>query len=120
MSSNTIKNVEREYLIERDADFRAGDTVAVSFRISEGGKSRIQIFEGTVLKRKGQGLGATFTVRKHSGSGVYVERIFPVNSPLVTDINVVKRGKVRRSKIYYMRDRIGKATRIKSADKKPK
>ncbi len=114
MSSNTIKNVEREYLIEREADFRAGDTVAVSFRISEGGKSRIQVFEG----RKGQGLGATFTVRKHSGSGVYVERIFPVNSPLVTDIKVVKRGKVRRSKIYYMRDRIGKATRIKSAEKK--
>ena len=110
----TLKNVEKEFITDNgDISFSTGDTVAVSFKIKEGNKSRIQIFQGVVIQRSGTGTGATFTVRKSSGSNVFVERIFPLHSPLIEDIDVIRKGKVRRAKIFYMRERTGKATRIK-------
>jgi large subunit ribosomal protein L19 len=92
--------------------FEVGDTVAVSVNIKEGAKERIQMFEGTVISRNGGGLTETFTVRRLS-HGVGVERVFPVHSPNVVDVKVVRRGKVRRAKLYYLRDRVGKAARVK-------
>jgi len=108
-----IKTVEKEFLTDKEVEFNPGDTIAVSFKIQEGNKSRIQNFQGTVIQKKGKGLSKTFTVRKSSGSNVYVERIFPCHSPLINDIKVVQKGRVRRSKLYYIRERTGKATRIK-------
>lgn len=93
-------------------DFRPGDNVAVSYKIIEGDKERIQIFRGDVLQIKGQGATKTFTVRKMS-SGVGVERIFPLYSPTIAEIKVLKRGKVRRAKLYYLRGLVGKKARIK-------
>ncbi|WP_420459466.1 50S ribosomal protein L19 [Neolewinella sp.] len=92
--------------------FRAGDTVAVDYIITEGEKSRIQQFRGDVIQIKGEGLTKTFTVRKISNA-VGVERIFPLSSPSIDKITVVKRGKVRRSRLFYLRDRVGKKARIK-------
>ena len=92
--------------------FRAGDTVAVDYIITEGEKSRIQQFRGDVIQIKGEGLTKTFTVRKISNA-VGVERIFPMSSPSIDKITVVKRGKVRRSRLFYLRDRVGKKARIK-------
>ncbi|MFA6923768.1 MAG: 50S ribosomal protein L19 [Bacteroidales bacterium] len=92
--------------------FKAGDTITVSYKIKEGAKERIQQFQGTVLQRKGTGLSKTFTVRKISGN-VGVERIFPLNSPFIDEIEVNKRGKVRRAKIFYLRKLKGKSARIK-------
>ena len=92
--------------------FRAGDTVRVHVKIREGDKERIQVFEGVVLQRRGGGAGETFTVRKVS-SGVGVERIFPVHSPNIDQVVVLFRGKVRQSRLYYLRERKGKAARIK-------
>jgi large subunit ribosomal protein L19 len=92
--------------------FRAGDTVRVSVRVKEGEKERLQAFEGVVIARRGSGVSATFTVRKIS-NGVGVERIFPVHSPMLGDIAVVRRGLVRRAKLYYLRNVTGKAARIK-------
>jgi large subunit ribosomal protein L19 len=91
--------------------FEAGDTVAVHYKIKEGNKERIQVFSGVVIQKKGKGSTETFTVRKMS-SGVGVERIFPSNSPFIDQLEVMKRGKVRRSRIFYLRDRKGKAARI--------
>lgn len=108
-----MKDVEREYLSKRVCDFNPGDTIAISFKIQEGSKTRVQNFQGVVIQKKGTGLGETFTVRKSSGNNVYVERIFPLHSPLITDIKRVRKGRVRRAKLFYLRDRIGKATRIK-------
>ena len=93
-------------------DFRAGDTIIVDYRISEGDKSRIQQFRGDVIQIKGEGPTKTFTVRKIS-NGVGVERIFPFSSPAIDGISIVKRGKVRRSRLFYLRDRVGKKARIK-------
>lgn len=93
-------------------EFRAGDGVAVSYKIVEGEKERIQIFKGDVIQTKGTGLTKTFTVRKMS-NGVGVERIFPISSPNIVDIEIIKRGKVRRAKLYYLRDLVGKKARIK-------
>ena len=94
-------------------DFRSGDTISVGYRVIEGSRSRIQSFEGVVIKiSAGHGLDKTFTVRKIS-SGVGVERIFPLHSPNIDSIKVLKHGKVRRAKLYYLRSRVGKATRIK-------
>jgi len=103
----------QEQLIEKKqwADFKAGDTITVYYKIIEGNKEREQQFQGIVLQRKGAGLTETFTIRKMSG-GVGVERIFPVNSPKITRIDVNKRGKVRRARIFYLRDMIGKNARI--------
>ncbi len=108
-----IKTEEKEYITDREMSFSSGDTIAVSFTIKEGNKTRIQTFQGTVIQVKGKGLGKSFTVRKSSGNNIYVERIFPFNSPLITDIKVIQKGRVRRAKLYYLRDRTGKATRIR-------
>lgn len=92
--------------------FGPGDTLKVNVRVVEGAKERVQVFQGYVVKRQGSGIQETFTVRKLS-SGIGVERTFPVHSPVVQSIEVVTRGDVRRAKLYYMRDRIGKAARVK-------
>lgn len=92
--------------------FRSGDTLRVNVRVKEGDKERIQAFEGVCIARRGSGVSETFTVRKIS-NGVGVERIFPVHSPMIGDIQVVRRGRVRRAKLYYLRQLTGKATRIK-------
>ena len=92
--------------------FRSGDTVRVDVRVKEGDKERIQAFEGVCIARRGAGVSETFTVRKIS-NGVGVERIFPVHSPMIGGIQVVRRGRVRRAKLYYLRNLTGKATRIK-------
>jgi large subunit ribosomal protein L19 len=92
--------------------FRAGDTLRVNVRVKEGDKERIQAFEGVCIARRGSGVSESFTVRKIS-NGVGVERIFPVHSPMIADIAVVRRGRVRRAKLYYLRQLTGKATRIK-------
>lgn len=93
-------------------NFRAGDTVQVHVNIVEGSRSRIQIFQGIVIGRQGSGIAETFRVRKHS-FGVGVERVFPIHAPTVDKIEVVTRGDVRRAKLYYLRDRVGKATRVR-------
>ncbi len=93
-------------------EFKAGDTITVTYKIKEGSKERLQSFQGVVIQRKGTGSTATFTIRKIA-SGVGVERIFPISSPFLEEIKVNKSGVVRRSKIYYMRERTGKAARIK-------
>ena len=92
--------------------FRAGDTLRVNVRVKEGDKERLQAFEGVCIARRGAGVNETFTVRKVS-NGVGVERIFPVHSPMIGDLVVVRRGRVRRAKLYYLRNLTGKATRIK-------
>lgn len=92
--------------------FRAGDTIAVHYKIVEGNKERIQVFKGDVIQISGSGKTKTFTVRKIS-SGIGVERIFPITSPAIVKIEVLKHGKVRRKRLFYLRDRIGKAARIK-------
>ena len=102
---------QKEYM-KAMPPFRAGDTVRVNVRVREGDKERLQAFEGVVIARRGSGVNATFTVRKIS-NGVGVERIFPLHSPMIADIAVVRRGRVRRAKLYYLRHLTGKATRIK-------
>jgi len=92
--------------------FRSGDTLRVNVRVKEGDKERIQAFEGVCIAKRGSGVSETFTVRKIS-NGVGVERIFPLHSPMIADIQVVRRGRVRRAKLYYLRQLAGKATRIK-------
>ncbi|MCE9602642.1 MAG: 50S ribosomal protein L19 [Gemmatimonadetes bacterium] len=109
-----FSETQKEYLKQVPA-FRAGDTLRVNVRVKEGEKERLQAFEGVCLARKGTEVGATFTVRKIS-NGVGVERIFPLHSPMLADIKVVRRGRVRRAKLYYLRDVTGKAARI--AEKK--
>jgi large subunit ribosomal protein L19 len=104
--------VEREQLRDDLPDFRPGDTVKVHVRVVEGTRERIQVFQGFILRRQGAGLRETFTVRKLS-FGVGVERTFPVHSPIIQKIEVVTRGDVRRAKLYYLRDRVGKAAKIK-------
>jgi large subunit ribosomal protein L19 len=103
---------QQEYLRGDIPDFRTGDTVRVNVRVREGDKERIQAFEGVCIARKHGGVNETFTVRKIS-SGVGVERIFPLHSPMVASIDVVRRGRVRRAKLYYLRNLRGKAARIK-------
>ncbi|MDE0374731.1 MAG: 50S ribosomal protein L19 [bacterium] len=109
---NDLQYVERAHLREEVPDFRPGDTVKVHVRVVEGGRERIQIFEGVVIARDGGGLSETFTVRKIS-FGIGVERIFPVHAPIVQKIEVTRRGQVRRAKLYYLRGRVGRAARIK-------
>jgi len=109
---NTLDQIEGAQLRDDIPDFGPGDTVRVQVRVIEGGRERTQAFEGVVIARKGGGIRETFTVRKIS-FGVGVERIFPVHAPIVQTIEVLRRGDVRRAKLYYLRDRVGKATRIK-------
>ena len=104
--------VEGAYLRDDVPDFRPGDTVKVHVRVVEGGRERVQVFEGVVIARNGSGLRDSVTVRKIS-FGVGVERVFPVHAPIIQKIEVVRRGDVRRSKLYYLRDRAGKSARIK-------
>ena len=106
-----IQELTKEQLRDDMPDFRAGDTVRVHVRVVEGTHERIQMFEGVVIKRKGAGISATYTVRKMS-SGIGVERTFPVNDPRVAKVEVLRHGRVRRAKLYYLRDRHGKAARI--------
>lgn len=112
MNTNLVKEVASTQLRTDVPHFKAGDTVRVSVRIVENGKSRLQAFEGVVLARRGSGVAETFIVRKMSDK-IGVERVFPVHSPNVASIEVLKIGKVRRSKIFYLRERRGKAARIK-------
>ncbi len=112
MNTNLVKEVASTQLRTDIPHFKAGDTVRVSVRIVENGKSRLQAFEGVVLARRGSGVAETFIVRKMSDK-IGVERVFPVHSPNVASIEVLKVGRVRRSKIFYLRERRGKAARIK-------
>lgn len=109
---NILDDVDAGSLRSDIPDFRPGDTVRVHVKVIEGSRSRIQVFQGAVIARNGGGVRETFTVRKHS-FGVGVERTFPVHSPTVDQIEVVTRGDVRRAKLYYLRHRQGKATRIR-------
>lgn len=113
---NIIDKIEKEQLKDNVTDFNVGDSVKVHTRVVEGGKERIQIFSGLVIGRKGAGVNASFTVRKISyGEGV--ERVFPVHTPRVSQVEVISRGKVRRAKLNYLRDRVGKrALLVKSAN----
>ncbi len=107
-----IREIEAEQLKETAGDFKVGDTVKVYGKIKEGNRERIQVFEGTVLKIQGGGNRATFTVRKMS-NGVGVEKTWPVHSPNVEKVEVVRRGKVRRAKLNYLRGRVGKSAKVK-------
>ncbi len=109
---NKIDLVEKPRLRDDLPEFRPGDTVRVHVRVAEAGRERIQVFQGVVIRRQGGGMRETFTVRKIS-FGVGVERTFPVHSPTVARIEVVTRGRVRRAKLYYLRERRGKAARIR-------
>ena len=107
-----IKNIEAAQLKAEVPAFNVGDTVRVSAKVKEGNRERVQLFEGTVLKRQGGGVRETFTVRKTS-NGVGVEKTWPVHSPVIEKIEVVRRGKVRRAKLNYLRTRVGKAAKVK-------
>ena len=110
---NLIEEISQEINIVKDVpNFAAGDTLTVYYKIREGNKERIQFFKGVVIQRKGTGSTETFTIRKMS-SGIGVERIFPVNSPLIDKIELNKKGKVRRARIFYLRNLTGKSARIK-------
>lgn len=107
-----IREITKEQLRTDIPAFRPGDTVRVHVKVTEGNRERIQVFEGVVIKRRGGGISETFTVRKIS-YGVGVERTFPVHSPKIAKLEVVRRGKVRKAKLYYLRNLRGKAARIK-------
>ncbi|HEY6531833.1 MAG TPA: 50S ribosomal protein L19 [Acidimicrobiales bacterium] len=109
---NAIDLIDAQSLRDDVPAFDAGDTLKVHVRVVEGSRERVQVFQGAVIRRQGSGLRETFTVRKVS-FGVGVERTFPVHSPIVAKIEVVSRGDVRRAKLYYLRDRVGKAAKIK-------
>ncbi|MBQ1902154.1 MAG: 50S ribosomal protein L19 [Lachnospiraceae bacterium] len=115
-ANEIIKSIEEAQLKSEVADFNTGDTVKVYAKIKEGNRERIQVFEGTVIKRQGGSNRETFTVRKLS-NGVGVEKTWPLHSPNVEKIEVVRRGKVRRAKLYYLRDRVGKKARVKEVIK---
>ena len=110
-AQDIIKSIEDAQLREV-AEFKTGDTVRVHAKVKEGNRERIQVFEGTVIKRQNGGARETFTVRKQA-SGVGVEKTWTVHSPIIEKIEVVRRGKVRRAKLYYLRDRVGKAAKVK-------
>lgn len=116
---NRLDSIEQTQMRENIPVFQSGDTVKVHVRIKEGNKERLQVFEGIVIARKHGGARETMTVRKVS-FGVGVERIFPVNATVIDHIDVVRRGKVRRAKLYYLRDLRGKAARIKELDTRNK
>ena len=109
---DALKTIAASSIKSELPKFEIGDTVRVSVNIREGDRERIQMFEGTVIARKGSGVAETFTVRRVA-YGVGVERVFPVNSPNVVDVKVIRNGRVRRSKLYYLRDRVGKAAKVK-------
>ena len=110
--NDIIKNIEAAQLKAEVTPFNVGDTVKVYAKVKEGNRERVQLFEGTVLKRQGGGVRETFTVRKTS-NGVGVEKTWPLHSPVIEKIEVVRRGKVRRAKLNYLRTRVGKAAKVK-------
>ena len=112
MNSEIIRQIENEQLKENIPQFGIGDTVRVYARIKEGNRERVQSFEGTVVRRQNGGIRENFTVRRVA-YGVGVERVFPVHSPNVAKVEVIRNGKVRRSKLYYLRDRVGKSAKVK-------
>jgi len=118
---NKLQNVEKEYLRTDIPEFRSGDTLKVHVKVREGDKERIQIFQGVVISRRGAGTNESFTVRKMSG-GIGVERVFPLHSPILDKIEVLRRGRVRRAKLFYLRGLRGKAARIEERreDRPPK
>jgi large subunit ribosomal protein L19 len=117
MSNAIVMEIGKEYLKKDVATFRVGDTVDVATRIVEGEKERIQVFSGTVIMRKGSSINETFTVRRIvNNEGV--ERIFPLHSPLIASITVKRSGQTRRAKLFYLRDRVGKSTRLTEQKKK--
>ena len=113
-----IKDIESEYIKNDLPTIHVGDTVRVGVRIREGGKERVQPYEGTVIAMRNGGINETITVRKIF-QGVGVERVFLLHSPRIADIKIIRRGKVRRAKLYYLRDRVGKATRIRQRFDRP-
>ncbi len=119
MRNRYIEHFEKQQLESKKIpEFKAGDTVRVAVEIKEGDKKRIQNFEGVCIAIRGEGTGRTFTVRKIGANNVGVERIFPLYSDSIKDIQVIRRGRVRRAKLYYLRDRRGKAARIRELDRK--
>ncbi len=112
MTMNLTEQVEQSQLRDDIPAFAPGDTVKVHVRVVEGGRQRVQVFQGVVIARRGDGIRESFTVRKVS-FGIGVERVFPLHSPIIEKIEVVTRGDVRRAKLYYLRDRIGKAAKVK-------
>ena len=112
MNYEIIKEIEKEQLKENAPVFNVGDTVRVHNRIKEGNRERIQVFEGVVIKKQGGSSRATFTVRKTS-NGIGVEKTWPLHSPHVVKVEVIRRGKVRRAKLNYLRDRVGKSAKVK-------
>ena len=110
--NNIIKNIEAAQLKAEITPFNVGDTIKVYAKVKEGNRERVQLFEGTVLKRQGGGVRETFTVRKTS-NGVGVEKTWPLHSPVIEKIELVRRGKVRRAKLNYLRQRVGKAAKVK-------
>lgn len=110
--NDVIREIEQAQLKETVDEFNVGDTVRVHGKIKEGNRERVQVFEGTVIKRQNGGNRETFTVRKSSG-GIGVEKTWPLHSPNVVKVEVVRRGKVRRAKLYYLRNRVGKAAKVK-------
>ncbi len=114
---DALKTIAASSIKSEKPQFNVGDTVRVAVNIREGERERIQMFEGTVIAKRGSGVSETFTVRRVS-YGVGVERVFPVNSPNVTKVDIIRYGKVRRSKLYYLRDRVGKSAKVKEAIKK--
>ena len=109
---DALKELVAPMLKEDKPNFNIGDVIRIGVKIREGEKERIQAFEGTVIAKNNSGIAETFTVRRVA-YGVGVERVFPIHSPNVTDIKVIRRGKVRRSKLYYLRDRVGKKSKVK-------
>ncbi|MBQ8960756.1 MAG: 50S ribosomal protein L19 [Ruminococcus sp.] len=109
---DALKLISEASMKENVPQFEIGDTVKVHVQIKEGDKSRIQVFEGTVIAKKHGGISETFTVRRVA-HGVGIERVFPVHSPVVSKVEVIRHGKVRRAKLYYLRDRVGKAAKVK-------
>lgn len=110
--SNVIKAIEQEQIRTDIPELKIGNTVKVYLKVKEGNRQRIQMFEGTIIRRNGGGLSETFTVRKLS-YGVGVEKIFPVHSPVIEKVEIVRVGKIRRAKLYFLRDRVGKAAKLK-------
>jgi large subunit ribosomal protein L19 len=108
---NSIESIDRKLLKSKNYEIEVGDTIRVMVRVVEGNKEREQAFQGVVIQRRGSGAGETFTVRKIS-SGIGVERIFPIHSPNIKSVRVMKKGRVRRAKLYYLRNLVGKAARV--------
>ena len=113
---NILDQVDKKSLRDDIPEFQAGDTVKVHVRVVEGNKERVQVFEGVVIARRGSGINESFTVRKLS-FGVGVERTFPLHSPIMSKVEFVHQGDVRRAKLYYLRDRVGKAAKVKEKRK---